>query len=285
MSRGDSWDFVGDQSYGEPSGPVQAIPARYFNITDSNAWPVAGLLVLMDGQEQPVRAELHLYDELPSHIHEGAVRQARAVLQERFASPEPLPLRIMQISQMRDALDVRLPSERTRVMPARRRTRLSPRIIVAAIAATLVIGLGAWALSHREDLPLLAEQGGDAAAPTAEVRMAIGSTQFEEAPEGDATPGAMMLPPSINANPTIGIGLRVSIVTGLRLTLRSEPGADAGNAIGYMMDADEATVIGGPVMTQGTSDTIVWWLVRLDDGTEAWAAANTSDTTLLVPVE
>jgi hypothetical protein len=77
--------------------------------------------------------------------------------------------------------------------------------------------------------------------------------------------------------------MRVAIVPGLRLALRSEPGAEAGVVVGDMVDGEEATVIGGPRMTQGDSDTIVWWLVQLDDGTQAWAAANTSQQTLLVP--
>jgi hypothetical protein len=77
--------------------------------------------------------------------------------------------------------------------------------------------------------------------------------------------------------------MRIAIVPGLQLALRSEPGADAGEVVGSMSDGEEATIIGGPRMTQGDSDTIVWWLVQLDDGAQAWAAANTSQQTLLVP--
>jgi hypothetical protein len=66
--------------------------------------------------------------------------------------------------------------------------------------------------------------------------------------------------------------------------LRSQPGADAGIVVGAMSDGQVATIIGGPHMTQGDSDTIVWWLVELEDGTQAWAAANTSQQTLLMPL-
>ena len=53
------------------------IHSHYFDITDIESWPVAGLLVLLDGQGQPVRAELHLYDDLQPHVQEAAIRQAR----------------------------------------------------------------------------------------------------------------------------------------------------------------------------------------------------------------
>lgn len=285
---GVTWDYGGDPTYGEPSGPVEAIPAKYFNITDSNSWPVAGLLVFLDSQGQPVRAELQLFDELPSHIHEGAVRQCRAVLQENFASTEPLPLRIMQMNQVRDALDVRLPAEGRRLAKPSRKLRFTFRPArywpLGVLLVILAIGAGVWFFGGGDE-----EEGAAAAltgtdtAPAAAVQMAVSSPQAGAGAEAGSA--ALDLPPSRNANAQIAIGMRVSIVPGLRLTLRSEPGADAGSPVGYMMDGDSALVIGGPSLSQGTSDTIVWWLVQLDDGTEAWAAANTSNEMLLMPAQ
>jgi hypothetical protein len=52
-----------------------------------------------------------------------------------------------------------------------------------------------------------------------------------------------------------------------------------------MANQQEATVMAGPAMTQGISDTIVWWHVRLDSGVEAWAPANTSDGPVLELVQ
>ena len=52
-----------------------------------------------------------------------------------------------------------------------------------------------------------------------------------------------------------------------------------------MVGDDQAIIVGGPVWAPGDSDTIVWWLVQLPDGTEAWAPANTSKLRLLEPVE
>jgi hypothetical protein len=109
-----------------------------------------------------------------------------------------------------------------------------------------------------------------------------GDVNVAEAVE-PAAAAAAGLPPSRNARAELGIGMRVAIVPGLALKLRSEPGAEAGVEVGSMVDGEVATIIGGPRLTQGDTDTIVWWLVQLDDGTQAWAAANTSQYTLLVP--
>jgi fumarylacetoacetate (FAA) hydrolase len=70
----------------------------------------------------------------------------------------------------------------------------------------------------------------------------------------------------------------------LTLTLRTEAGAAAGEPTGFMQNQQEAILIGGPIWMPGDTDTIVWWYVRLDNGQEAWAPANTSRLTLLEPV-
>jgi len=105
------------------------------------------------------------------------------------------------------------------------------------------------------------------------------------APAQSAAPAAPALPDSINAHPNIEIGKRIRIRPGLVLSLRSEASAQVGQTLGYMENGQEATIIDGPIQTAGKSDTIVWWYIRMDSGLEAWAAANTSDLTLLEPVE
>jgi hypothetical protein len=75
----------------------------------------------------------------------------------------------------------------------------------------------------------------------------------------------------------------VRIRAGLQVALRTEAGANAGEVLGAMQGGDEATIINGPIWLEGNSDTIVWWFVRLDDGTEAWVSANTSELTVLEP--
>lgn len=288
-----------------PNTPhFQAIDAHYFNITDIQAWPIAGLLVLLDGKGQPVRAELHLYDELPSHVQEAAVRQSRLVLQEGYVGLDPVPLRILETQQLREAMDVRLapPGER---MPAAKPVRWQPYALgglaLAAVAALIWLALlffrpaggevaGAPQPAAGQPEASAPAQAGlqaraaDAGVAVSDVVLISGDGAGVGAAAGDAEavePGD--LPPSRNARADLGIGMRVAIVPGLMLTLRSEPGADAGEAVGSMVDGEAATIIGGPRLTRGDSDTIVWWLVQLDDGTQAWAAANTSQYTLLIP--
>src|SRR5689334_13846287 len=90
-----------------------AINSHYYDITDIESWPIAGLLVLLDGQGQPVRAELHLYDDLEPHVQEAAIRQARLVLQEGYAGGAPVPVRILETFQVREEMLVRLPPQGT----------------------------------------------------------------------------------------------------------------------------------------------------------------------------
>src|SRR5688500_14707939 len=84
------------------------INSHYFDITDIESWPVAGLLVMLDGTGQPVRAELHLYDELDAHVQEAAIRQARAVLRDRYVGGAPVPVRILETFQVREEMTVAL---------------------------------------------------------------------------------------------------------------------------------------------------------------------------------
>lgn len=242
-----------------------AIDAHYYNITEGGAWPVAGLLVLLDRQKQPVRAELHLYDDLPSHIQEGAVRQSRQILEGRYIGQELLPLRILVAEQMREAMDVRLPREKVAIAPAKGRNYRPLGIAAAMLALAVALTWGFFSL------------WGTMLPTTRSAEVTTGDQSANEVP---AT-----LPPSRNARSDIGIGQRIRIDPNYSLAIRSEAGADAGIEQGQMANGAEAVVVAGPVYTQGDSDTIVWWYVRLDDGSEGWAPANTSAVTLLLPIE
>ena len=283
----------------------QAIDAHYFNITDIQAWPIAGLLVLLDGKGQPVRADLHLYDELPSHVQEAAVRQSRLVLQEGYVGVDPVPLRILETQQLREAMDVRLapPGERLHdARPVRWQPFAAGGLALVALAALIWLVLflvrpgGGEVTGASEATPQPPNVAASTTSPDAQGAALLNVSQQEGAVgqavvvEGEgsaasdpASSPAGELAPSRNARADLGIGMRVAIVPGLQLALRSEPGADAGEVVGAMSDGEAATIIGGPRTTQGDSDTIVWWFVQLDDGTQAWAAANTSQQTLLVP--
>jgi hypothetical protein len=104
-------------------------------------------------------------------------------------------------------------------------------------------------------------------------------------PVSDTSGAQTNLPVSRNARTDLGIGVRVQVVPGLRVALRSEPSAERGETIGEMTEDDVATIVAGPEYTQGDTDTIVWWFVTLENGTQAWAAANTSQQTLLMPTQ
>ena len=92
------------------------------------------------------------------------------------------------------------------------------------------------------------------------------------------------LPPSENADPSLAVGDRARMVGTAYLMPepRAEPVEDN---VGALTDGEVVTLVGGPVWREGTTDTIVWWLVELESGEQAWVVANTSQLTLLRPVE
>lgn len=272
------------------------ISSHYFDITDIESWPIAGLLVLLDGQGQPVRAELHLYDDLQPHVQEAAIRQARAVLQEQYIGGAPVPMRILETFQVREEMTVRLPPLGARpspvaVVPARWRPYA---IAGAGLVAVVLLIWFVIALTGRDN-----EGGNNANVANTPVAATVAGSQSsvetqnvgvssnEGSTEGvaDAPAAPVDLPPSRNARADLGIGMRIQVVPGLRVALRSEPSAERGVTVGEMTEGDIATILAGPEYTQGDSDTIVWWFVSLPSGTEAWVAANTSQQTLLMPAQ
>lgn len=273
------------------------INSHYFDITDIESWPVAGLLVLLDGQGQPVRAELHLYDALQPHVQEAAIRQARLVLQERYIGGAPVPVRILETFQVREEMQVHLPPLGARPLGVRTLPWNIPSrgIIGGAIVGVIVL---IWILialmgSGEED----GENGNTAstldATSQSSTTIVAEATALqgaaapisEVAPTSAVTSGGADLPVSRNARSDLGIGVRVQVVPGLRVALRSEPGIDRGIVLGEIADGDIATIVSGPQNVQGDTDTIVWWFVSLPSGIEAWVPANTSQQTLLIPAQ
>lgn len=98
-------------------------------------------------------------------------------------------------------------------------------------------------------------------------------------------PNTNGLPPSTKANPRIEVGMTVRILPGYRSFIRSAAGPDSGEAVGLLEDGATAEILGGPIWMPGNTDTIVWWYVETDDGVQGWTPANTSELTLLDPVE
>src|SRR3954467_13795597 len=114
MTTGEYTPLLRDGSNRTTTQHHLAISAHYYDITDIESWPIAGLLVMLDGQGQPVRAELHLYDDLEPQVQEAAIRQARVVLQDSYLGGQPVPVRILETLQVREEMLVRLPPVGTR---------------------------------------------------------------------------------------------------------------------------------------------------------------------------
>ncbi|MEZ4732141.1 MAG: SH3 domain-containing protein [Caldilineaceae bacterium] len=273
------FESVGRSYRSSVSSQLQSVQADYYTIVDAEEWPIAGLLVLVDRRKQPVRAELHLYEELADHRNEFALRQAQVVISERYYSAEPIQLQVMQSYAWRETLQVRANAEP--VAPT-----VDPlafvqqywQYILAASAALVVIAL-IWAVtaffrSSDDEAPVTA-------APAAEQNVVEANAPDDAATATPIPPQTNGLGASRNADPNLAIGRRLRVLPGIEgVSMVSEPGPDQ-TPLGYLSAGDEAAIIGGPVLMQGTSDTIVWWHIQLDNGTRVWIPANTSEFTLL----
>ncbi len=130
-----------------------AITADYYNLTESDGWPIAGLVVLLDRHHRPVRAEVHLYDNTMGRRQDDALNNANLLLIQRYRSlteeASKLPLRVMRTRQELDTLQVQLDID-TAPTPAQPETSrsfnwFSPAtgivtatvVIIAALLATI----------------------------------------------------------------------------------------------------------------------------------------------------
>ena len=260
---------------------TQAIQADYYNIIDDEGWPVAALLVLIDRRRDPVRAELHLYEDLEDDVRHWAFRQGRALLEARYFSPEPVPLKIFQSFPGRETVQVRVHGASRPLAPTE--SWFQRWQVAAAAGVVLLLVALLWALTAYL-------RGSEGVTPTSEAPASQNAAEAAEQggasadQSSAATPVGAALPPSQHADPNLAVGKRARVRAGLRLALVGEPGPDQ-SVVGYMQNQQEATIVDGPAYTKGSSDTIVWWRLRLDDGAEAWAPANTSDGAVLELVE
>ncbi|MFN8487354.1 MAG: hypothetical protein U0350_07155 [Caldilineaceae bacterium] len=278
---------ISEGSYVGAYEHLQAISAEYYNITDVESWPIAGLLVLLDSQRQPVRAELHLYEDLPDDVREAALRQGRLLLEKRYFSTDLVPLRVMKSYQWRDTFQVEANGA---LAPIQEIPWFKRWETAAAAGAVVLLIFVIWALASLLRSPAKTTASNVANAPAAQpagvakaVSVAAMIPPTVTLQEFATYPQTNNLPASSHARNDLKIGQRVRVPNGLALTLRSAPGADAGSQMGFLKNTEEATIVNGPVWTAGDSDTIVWWLVSLDNGSKAWAPANTSNLILLEP--
>ncbi|MCL4835950.1 MAG: hypothetical protein KJZ86_26155 [Caldilineaceae bacterium] len=259
---------------------LQSIHGDYYNITDSEGAPLAGLLVLMDRKDRPVRAELHLHESTTGTLYDQAVRQAQLLVADRYFGLPQLPLIVLyaRLAQDRISVPLQAPPPPTGLPGWARPAAL-------ALVALLIFGAAGWFLND-----LLGGKSSESGQQTVATPLPAASTAAETAQPVAVEPAGRIfetngLPVSRNALP-LDLGQQVQLRAGIQgVTLRTLAGATAGEVVGYLEPAMKATIINGPLWLQGNSDTIVWWFVRTESGVEAWTPANTSEFTLLEPVE
>lgn len=263
---------------------VQSIPARYHNFLDENGQREGRLVVLLDSQGRAVEAELAYDRGLPEFTQSKVQRLAKKLLATSYAGSGPnIPLYIYDLGQQfdRDNVPNQFPNEESD------RSVNIVYVVAGIVALFFIVGI-LFAM-----LNVVFRSRQEVAAPTATPpALAAASTGDAAAPSVTATidPAALIvqtnnLPASRNANPAIGVNQTVRIREQYKSFVRSQPGSDQGEAIGYLQDGQTAVVVGGPQLLPGDSDTIVWWYVQLPDGTRGWTPANTSTLSLLEPVQ
>ena len=254
-----------------PHADLQGIRADYYNLTDLQGAPLAGLLVLMDRRGRPVRAEVHMHISAADTLYEIAVRQARRLITDRYNSDRPIRLYPLRVQLDNDPLSVQPQGSGRNVVPVSGSSNLLLMLFGVLLVLTAVFG--GWFLNEW--------LSGD---------LATGGTSFFAGGDSSSA-GALERPivetnglaPSRNAIP-MEVGDRVQLLPAYKITLRSQAGAQAGVEVAQLQNADRMTILNGPIWLQGNSDTIVWWYVRIDDGPEGWIPANTSELTLLEPI-
>ncbi len=249
---------------------LQGISADYYNLVDLQGAPLAGLLVLMDRRGRPVRAEIHMKDTATDTLYEMAVRQAHSLITARYRSDGSIRLYSLRVQLDTDPLSVH--------PEAPDRGARAPAWFFPVVGGALVVLfalISGWFLNEwltGSPVRVFADSvNSDIGALTA----ASGNSGRIQETNG--------LPPSRHAIP-MAVGDRAQLLPEYRIMIRTQAGAEAGEIVTYLQNANRMTIINGPIWLQGNSDTIVWWYVQLDDGTEGWAPANTSELILLQPL-
>jgi hypothetical protein len=262
---------------------VQPFPARYYHLMSDDGQLEATMVVVLDSRGRAMQAVLRYDPMLPTPTQNKVRRRAENVLRSKFlGSSASTPLYVYEAGRALDSVNVDHTGEDAAAGSEGSVNLLY--VTLGILGMFVVFGLLFWLLNS------LFRGRQEVAAPTATPLAIVQPAAAAPAvatPTTDVTaPGIQTngLPTSKLANPAIGVGGTVRIRDELRSFVRSEPGVESGEIVGYMEDGDTAVVIGGPTWLQGDSDTIVWWLVRLPDGLEGWTPANTSQLTLLDPV-
>lgn len=256
-----------------PHADLQGIRADYYNLTDLQGQPLAGLLVLMDRRGRPVRAEIHMNNNIADALYEIALRQSLRLIEDRYKSDRPVRLYPLRMQLNSDPLSVqpRGSASNSAVGPAPMSG--GPLLLVAALLLAVSALFSGWFLNEW----LTGGLAGAGSSP------AITAGSSSEAAQTVLIVETNGLPPSRNAIP-MNVGDRIRLLPEYKISMRTQAGAQAGAIVTHLQDADPLTILNGPIWLEGNSDTIVWWYVRADSGAEGWVPANTSELTLLEPL-
>jgi hypothetical protein len=262
------------------SSTVQPTEAHYYRLTGGSGADVASLIVELDDDLHAVRGDLCFFGA-PAE-RDGALRLAQNILAKRYAdSGKITPLDVF--TRAPDLATIPIAHEAGGVVHEPPRGFPLWIVVLAMVLVFLVLALVAQA-DYVFDF-FTGEQGAVTTVPagTATPRPTIDPPT---AVVGSVSipPNTNGLPPSRNADGRLAVGMTVVIDEGMRSYVRTEPGANQGEVLGYLQDGESAIIQGGPVWLPGDSDTIVWWEVTtIADGVRGWTPANTSQLTLLVP--
>ena len=257
-----------------PHADLQGIRADYYNLTDLQGQPLAGLLVLMDRRGRPVRAEIHMNNNTADALYEIALRQSLRLIEDRYRSDRPVRLYPLRMQLNSDPLSVQPRGSATTSNVAPSPASSNPLLLVGAVLLAISALFSGWFLNEWLTGELT-QSGTPASISAGSSSASAGSDVLIVETNG--------LPPSRNAIP-MNVGDRIRLLPEYKISLRTAAGAQAGNIVTHLQDADPMTILNGPIWLEGNSDTIVWWYVRVDSGFEGWVPANTSKLTLLEPL-
>ncbi len=257
-----------------PHADLQGIRADYYNLTDLQGQPLAGLLVLMDRRGRPVRAEIHMNNNTADALYEIALRQSLRLIEDRYRSDRPVRLYPLRMQLNSDPLSVQPRGSASSSSIAPAPASGNPLLLMGAVLLAISALFSGWFLNEWLTGELT-QSGTPASMSAVSSSAAAGQDVLIVETNG--------LPPSRNAIP-MNVGDRVRLLPEYKISLRTEAGAQAGVIVSHLQDADQMTILNGPIWLEGNSDTIVWWYVRVDSGFEGWVPANTSELTLLEPL-
>lgn len=279
-------------SAGNESGFVKVVPAptnaHYYEILDRTGHRRAGLTVLLDSQQRVLRAELCYYERYHAlePVQEEIFDRAVEIVENNYLG-NGLSSDLAVIDGTPMAQEAIRHNNPDPIYRPEQRVRIWPFIVgyVALVAVLLVVGLLNRTLLRPTSATVALPAAAERAAPLA----ADAAPSARDATAANAVdalqPNTNGLQPSVNADPTLAVGMQVRIRPGLRAFVRTAPGAEAGEVVGFLEDGATATITGGPTWLPGDSDTIVWWHIETANGVSGWMPANTSQLTLLEPVE